>query len=219
MKCRRRKTALAATLGVLAWCGVARAQPGKDVTSSASPDGGTTDQPVDEAGPDRLRIGVIGGIGFPRPLAIEGMVMMGGLVALGAEYGALPATTIDDVQTSLWSLAGDARIFPFRGAFFVGLRAGHQHIGASTTIAVGSLGSAPEELALDSWFVNPRVGFLWRSRAGLALGVEAGVQIPLSSTVSSTLPLSLVPAAQSTADTLGNTVLPTVDLLRLGLLL
>lgn len=220
MKYPRTTTVLAATLGILAWCRVAGAQPARDVAPSPSPNGGTSsEKPVDEAARDRLRIGVIGGIGFPRPLAVEGMVMMGGLVALGAEYGVLPDTTIDGVQTSLWSFAGDARIFPFRGAFYVGLRAGHQHIGASTTIVVGSLGSAPEELALDSWFVNPRVGFLWRSNAGFALGMEAGLQIPFSSSVSSTLPLSLVPSAQSTADTLGNSVIPTVDLLRIGLLL
>ena len=35
----------------------------------------------------------------------------------------------------------------------------------------------------------------------------------------SELPLSLAPSAQSTADTLGSAVIPTVDLLRIGLLL
>jgi hypothetical protein len=218
------KTSLAIALAVLAWCGNARAQaigrPAPQVAQPTPQDGRTSaDHPLDDSMPRPLRIGAIGGIGFPRVLAVEGMAVMGGVAALGLEYGALPATTIDGVQTSLWSLAGDARVFPFRGAFFVGLRAGHQHLGVSTTIVVPSLGSAPEELALDSWFVNPRLGFLWISRAGLTLGVEAGVQIPWSTAVSSTLPLSLVPSAQQTADTLGNTVLPTVDLLRIGLLL
>jgi hypothetical protein len=30
-----------------------------------------------------VRIGAIGGVGFPRPLAVEGMAVMGGVVALG----------------------------------------------------------------------------------------------------------------------------------------
>jgi hypothetical protein len=117
----------------------------------------------------------------------------------------------------MWSLAADARVFPFRGAFFIGLRAGYQHLGAATTIVVSSIGSASEELALDSWFINPRLGFLWISQEGLCFGVEAGLQIPTSNAVSSTLPLSFVPSIRNTVDSLGGSVLPTVDLLRIGL--
>jgi hypothetical protein len=126
---------------------------------------------------------------------------------------------IAGVQTSLWSLSGDVRVFPFRGPLFIGLRAGRQHIDAQTTIAAAGDGSATEALGLDSWFLNPLVGLLWTSRAGLTIGIDAGVQIPLSSSTSSTLPLSLAPGAQRTADALGSTWLPTVDLLRIGLLL
>lgn len=166
-----------------------------------------------------VRAGVIAGIGFPRPLAVEGMAVISQAVALGAEYGTLPAVTIDGVDTTLWSLAGDLRVFPLRGAFFLGLRAGRQHVGATTTIAVGSFGSATEVLGLDSWFLNPRAGFLWTTREGLSFGVEVGVQVPIGPAISSTLPLSLYPTAQRTIDALGRTVLPTVDLLRVGLLL
>jgi hypothetical protein len=215
----RYRTPLAAALAVLIWCGwchrahaLERAQP------AAADARGTAEHPPDGA-PNRPRIGAIGGVGFPRPLAIEGMVLLGTQGALGAEYGVLPTLTVGGVQVGLWSVAGDARFFPFRGAFFVGLRAGRQHIGASTTVALGSHGSAPEELSFDSWFVNPRVGFLWASRSGLAFGMEAGIQVPVGASVSSTLPLSLVPQAQSTADTIGNTVIPTFDLFRVGLLL
>ena len=166
----------------------------------------------------RVRAGALVGVGFPRPLSVEALVAVGSVVALGAEYGVLPATTVDGVRTDLWSLSGDARFFPFRGPFFVGLRAGHMHVGAGTTITVAPYGSASEELSLDTWFVNPRVGLLWTSREGLALAVEAGLELPIGSSISSTLPLSLVPAAQHTVDTLGNSVIPTVDLLRIGVL-
>jgi hypothetical protein len=166
-----------------------------------------------------IHFGAIAGVGFPRPLAVEAMVELGGYVALGAEYGVLPAVTIDDVDTSLWSLAADVRFFPFRGAFFLGLRTGRQHVSAATTVTVPMLGSANEALGLDSWFLNPRAGFLWRFKEGLTLGVEAGVQIPVSPTTTSSLPLSLDPAAARTIDSLGKTVLPTVDLIRIGFLL
>jgi hypothetical protein len=160
-----------------------------------------------------LRVGVIGGLGFPRPLAVE-------VVALGVEYGALPSVTVSGVDATLWSLAGDVRVFPFHGSpFFLGLRAGRQHVSATTTVSLMSFGSATEVLDLDSWFLNPRVGFLWTMQGGFTLGVEAGVQIPLSPSVSSTLPLSLYPSAQRTADAFGSSVIPTVDLVRIGLLL
>ncbi len=169
--------------------------------------------------PPPTRIGLLAGIGFPRPIELEGLADLGGFVALGAEYGVLPSVTIDGVDTNLWSLAVDVRAFPFRGPFFVALLAGRQHVGASTQITVESLGSAHEVLSLDSWFLNPCVGLLWTSRAGLAFGIDLGLQIPLAPNVSSTLPLSLYPAAQRTIDTLGKSVLPTLDLLRVGILL
>ncbi len=194
----------------------AQASGPANATSDPRP---SRDEVSDDSAPHKLRVGAIAGIGFPRPLAIEPMVVLSGLVAIGGEYGVLPSTTVDGVQASLWSLAGDVRVFPFRGAFFVGLRAGHQHIEAATTVTVAPYGSAPEVLSFDSFFVNPRIGFLWTSNAGLTFGVEAGVQIPLTASTDSTLPISLVPSAQNTAQALGGAVLPTVDVLRIGLLL
>ncbi len=180
-----------------------------------------------------LRAGAIGGVGFPRLLAIEAMAELYGVVGIGGEYGALPTVTVDGVSANLWSLAGDVRLFPFRflggpvsssflGSFFVGARLGRQHIGANTTVSVAMLGSATEVLGIDSWYVNPRLGFLWTvpQAAGLTFGVDAGVQVPWGVSTSSTLPLSLAPSgAQQAVRTLGNSVLPTIDLLRVGLLL
>lgn len=210
------KTTLAVALPLLLRAAGARAQGVAPAPSEPLP---VQERPADPSAPAPLRVGVLGGVGFPRPLAIEGMAVVGGTVALGAEYAALPAVMIGNVETRMWSLSGDLRVFPLRGAFFVGLRAGRQHVSASTTVTVGSFGSAAESLSLDSWFVNPRVGYLWTSGAGLAFGIEAGVQIPVSASVASTLPLTLDPAAQATADFLGKSVIPTVDLLRVGVLM
>jgi hypothetical protein len=185
---------------------------------------------------------VLAGIGFPRPLAVEGLVLVGGRFVFGAELGALPSITVaggenlgtmpplvrgqpaskvsmDSVHVDLWSVAGDCRWFPFGGPFFVGLRAGRQHVEASTKINMTHLGSTPETLAFDSWFLNPRIGLLWTPRGGLAFGMEAGVQVPFEPRVSSTLPLALDPVARSTAVQLGSSLIPTVDLLRLGIVL
>ncbi len=175
-----------------------------------------------------IRLGALAGVGFPRPITIEGVVGVGRAIAVGAEYGFMPDSTIGGVDLTLWSMSGDARIFPFRSPFFLGFRAGHQRFGAGTTASLGALGSVSGTLTVDTWFINPRIGALWMWESWLAVGIEAGVQIPLSSDVSSNLPPNLpsdprITRAKSTlttvTDALGTNVLPTFDLLKIGLVL
>lgn len=168
---------------------------------------------------DTVNVGVLGGIGFPHPLAIEAVVGFKKTVMLGAEYGFMP-TTISSVDMRLWSAAADLRVFPFKGAFFIGLRGGYQSISAETTLSAANVGSYTESVDVGTWFVNPRIGFLWVWKP-IALGIDVGVQVPISTTVSRS---SLLAVASPSLDanittatnTLGRTVLPTLDLLRLG---
>lgn len=215
-RCTRCVIASAAAAAALFAGSAARAQenprPDASPTKVAKP--ASPDRAAEAPAP--VRVGVLAGIGFPRPLAIDGLVIVRGWVAFGAEYGALPPITVANVRTSLWSLAADARVFPFSGPFFAGVRLGHQHVEASATIGIPGIGPTPEAIALDSWFVNPRIGILWASHAGIAFGTEAGVQFPIGPSLSSTVPLSLVPAAQSAAQSLGSSPIPTVDVFRVG---
>jgi hypothetical protein len=170
--------------------------------------------------PEHLRVGALAGVGFPRPLTIEALAKIERTFGLGVEYGVLPTMNIGGVTTRFSALAADARVFPLRGAFFLGVRAGHQHLGTDATIAIPSYGSIAESITVDTWFINPRLGFLWTWEPGLSLGIEAGVQIPVSSSSSSTVPPGIAAADSITSvtNTLGRGVLPTVDLLRLGFL-
>jgi hypothetical protein len=167
---------------------------------------------------DALRVGVLGGVGFPRPLAVEGVVMLDRLVLLGGEYSALPATNFMGVQTSLWAIAADARLFPFRSAFFVGVRAGQQHLDESATVTVTNVGTFSGSISADTTFINPRLGFLWNWSV-LSVGVDAGVQFPLSASTASNLPpgVSAPQAVVALTQTLSQQTLPTIDLLRIGL--
>jgi hypothetical protein len=169
---------------------------------------------------DALRVGVLGGVGFPRPLAVEGVVLIDRLLLLGAEYSALPTTTFVGVQTSIWAVAADARVFPFRNGFFVGVRAGQQHLDESASITVTHVGSFSGSNTADTTFLNPRMGFLWNWSA-LALGIDAGVQIPLATSTASNLPagVSAPPAVTDLTHTVSQQALPTIDLLRIGLVL
>lgn len=221
---RTRTRIVGATACAMAWLAsspgtradVPRPSPDDPATPGAAQ--ASPDRPTDNDASHRPRVGAIAGLGFPRPLSIEALVKIDDYATIGAEYGVLPSVTIDGVHTGLWSFAADGRVFPFRNAFFLGLRAGHQHVGASTTVSVDSLGSLPETLALDSWFLNPRVGLLWTGESGLTVGAELGIQIPVSSSITSSLPLAYAPEAERTANTLGKTVLPTINLLQIGIL-
>jgi hypothetical protein len=168
-----------------------------------------------------IEVGVLGGVSFPRPLSIAAMVRLRKTVAVGLEYSLLPKISTADVSTTFYALAGDVRVFPFRNAFFVGLGAGHQHLGATASVGVAQLGSIGGGVTADTWFVNPRLGFLWTYKWGLTLGLDAGVQIPVATSFTNTIP-SLLSARQEATDLahlFGKDVLPTVDLLRIGLVL
>lgn len=168
-----------------------------------------------------FRIGAIAGVGFPRPLAVEGLVKIDGVVAAGLELGFLPTTNLFGVQARMTSIAADLRVFPFRGAFFVGLRAGHQELHAETTLSAAGY-SVTESATASTWFVNPRVGFLWTWQSGFTVGIDAGVHLPIGATLDSTIPSGVAPEIDrgiaSTAATFGNGVTPTIDLLRVGFL-
>jgi hypothetical protein len=168
---------------------------------------------------DGVHVGVLGGVGFPRPLAIEGMLEFDRIVVLGLEYSALPTTTFSGVQTNAWALAADFRVFPFHNAFFIGLRAGKQHLAEMASITSGT-GTVYGSETADTTFINPRIGFLWNWHA-LAIGIDAGVQIPLLSASSTSLPPG-VTAPTTAADVtrvLSQDAIPTVDLLQLGVVL
>jgi len=177
---------------------------------------------------DHLSLGALVGVGFPRPLAAEGVLKIERAALLGFEYSALPRITVSQAGASASAVAGDLRVFPLRGPFFVGLRMGEQHIEADATVSAYGY-TVPATLSADTLFLNPRLGFLWTWEPGISLGVDAGVQIPLSTATASALPASsnsYVTAAENSAKSslesaarlVGNAVLPTVDLLQVGIL-
>jgi hypothetical protein len=199
-------------------------KPNSDATADTAASG---EKPREPGRTGHFTFGALGSVGFPRPLGVEGLFKVEQTVAVGLEYSALPTVSISGVETRFWALAADARIFPFRGPFFVGLKAGRQHLAGNASLTVADYGSYRESISVDTTFVNPRMGFLWTWEPGVTLGVDIGVQIPFSSTASNSLPtsvhLSQVDQASgelsSVAHSLGNTVLPTIDLLQIGVLL
>jgi hypothetical protein len=187
-----------------------------------------TDAHADSSAAEHVKVGALAGVSFPRPLSIEGIVKLERAIAVGAEYSSLPDLTISSVQVGCWAVAGSARVFPFRGPFFIGLRAGRQHLRASASVSAYGY-NAPVGLSVDTTFLNPQLGLLWTWSPGITLGVDAGLQVPLSSQSSSafqgTVPTIAQPYvtsarhdAENVAKAIGQTPLPTLDLIRVGFL-
>lgn len=194
------------------------------VTAEAS-----TAAPVDDRGPsdrdggtkvEHVRVGVIGGVGFPRPLSIEAMVKIERTVALGVEYSAMPSTSVSGAMVTWHALALDARLFPFQGAFFLGARVARQHLDGSATVDAGAYGNYSGKVAIDTWYIEPRLGFLWTFRSGITVGIDAGLEIPVQKTATASLPAGVaVPSSVATVrDFFGASTLPTVTLLSVGAL-
>jgi hypothetical protein len=201
------------------------------LASAPEPVSDSADRDVerDQARRETVRFGGLIGLGFPRPLAIEAMLKLQRLVGLGVEYSLLPETTISGIDTSFWAIAADLRVFPFRNGFFFGLRAGSQRLSGEATVLVAGQ-TLTESTAVQTMFVNPRIGFLWTWNAGFSLGLDAGLQIPVSNRTTgalaevegTTLPPQAAPIEaelRSVADYLGRSTIPTLDLIRVGLLL
>jgi hypothetical protein len=184
------------------------------VVAAPSPDRATPKRDTE------LRTALLVRAGFPAPISAEALVRMDHVVAIGVEYGTLPTLTVSGVEVRYHAIAGDARIFPFSGAFFFGVRAGVQHVDASTTVSVGGYGNVSGSMSADTYFINPRLGFLWSHSSGICLGVDIGLQIPLNHNSETTVPKGITPPSELTGaiNTLGNSVLPTVSLLQLGMM-
>lgn len=168
-----------------------------------------------------VRLGVVAGVAFPRPVAVEGMLKVRDLVSIGLEYSVLPPVTVSGFRASLYAVDVDVCVFPFRGGFFLGMNAGKQHFDTTgSAVLPAGLGTTPEQITADTWFVGARIGYLRTWKSGFTLGMDAGAQIPVAASFANTVPMQ-VPISQTATDVshvIGKNVLPNVNLLRVGYL-
>jgi len=166
----------------------------------------------------KTRFGINGGIGFPRPVGVGAFLMFDKFWSLGIDYSLLPTTKISDVNLDFWAASAGGRLYPFHGAFYVGLKTGYQHLSASGYITQSGT-TALAQGSIETVFVNPELGFMFTWDSGLALNFGAGIQIPIyaDSTTTSNIPVST--DVLSAVGKIGTSSVPTVDLLRVGFVL
>jgi hypothetical protein len=165
-----------------------------------------------------VRVGaLIGVVSVPRPSDVEVLVRVMDVFAVGLGYSDFPAF----IANPLLDLVGansatthatlgqfnavdlDLRVFPARGAFFVGASLGRQSLqGLLTESTV--VGPQSASLDLTTWYVTPRVGWLWRFDPGLLIGFDVGVQLKLASDQTVVLPSSATPDIRQRVENLAD---------------
>jgi hypothetical protein len=159
-----------------------------------------------------LRIGPVVGAGVPRPFSVALLARAWKQIGLGVEYSMVPTLVVDDVHVRAHAFAADARWYVFGSPAFIGVAAGVQSLSAEATV----LGYAGSGNATKT-FVTPRFGILWTFASGFTIGADAGVELPVSSSLAVTPAIAQsAVASNDLVALLTNRPLPEVHLVRLG---
>ena len=152
----------------------------------------------------------IGIVSLPRPVDLGVFVKLMDFVSLGFSYGDFPnfianpllsafgakssTTTTRLVEVS--SYEGEVRIFPFQGPFFFGSSLGHQSLKGAVTEKTTVIGPQTGTADVQTFYLTPRLGWLWSWPSGLLVGVDGGVQITLSKEITTNVPPGAPPDVQ-----------------------
>ncbi len=159
--------------------------------------------------------------GFPNPVAFGLEAKYANMVGLSFDYGFMPEVTLTQpdpdvkVKWNGWSVG--AKLYPFRGAFFLGGSLG----GRSFTVNVVESSTGHTYGHVSGIYAAPELGWRWVSRSGLLFGMEFGWQFVLSYTAEYNgiaAAISNDPELQKDVDNLGKAGLPIVGLLTVGYL-
>ena len=180
-----------------------------------------------------VKLGLLGGIGAPDGLQLGLTARAFGRFGVGVTAGTLPTVPIPGMQgASAVRVSGEAylRLYPFKGAFFIGVGLGAMQMKASLDQTVQAFHQDQQASAhayARSVYIAPQIGFLWLTRMGFTFGTDIGAQIPvITSDVTYDAEIfglvSPVEGKGSLADTMryaSSMPVPVVNLLRIGYVL
>jgi hypothetical protein len=189
--------------------------------------------------PRAFRMGPMFGIGAPSVFNVGIGVRVTHHLGASADLGWLPETRVplqDGVTVSYREYGVTGRVHPFGGAFFLGSSVGYRTLSGTLTRTVnvpeipgytsGEEVTVGTSASVRSLMVTPRLGYLYTFGAGFTLGLDAGVQVPISvaeityeTRVPAAVPREYVDLARAdeerTLRSLGKQVLPSLAL-RMG---
>lgn len=162
--------------------GDARAEGGAATHSARSPSPAATTE-------DRGLLAPFGGFalvggGAPHLFEAQVLVTYARVVALGGSVATLPELSLTRNLTLARDRAEtEVRVFPFRGSFFFGLGAGLARTRGTLTQQLRAFRSeTPAKVSayVDTTLLEPKIGWTFRLPLHLALGVDAGLEIPVA---------------------------------------
>lgn len=158
-------------------------------------------------------------IGFINPtIGVE--AKYANLVGLSVEYGFVPEFTVPSssppvkVGWSGWNVG--AKLYPFRGSFFLGAALGGRSFTGKASDPTGNYSAD-----VTSTYLAPEIGWRWVARSGLFFGMEFGWQFVLGYTSEFRfngvpVPTSGISGLQDAAKFVGEQGLPIIGLFTVG---
>ncbi len=142
---------------------------------------------------------------------------------MNLELGMLPEISPPigyDVKVHQEMIDFSARLYPFKGAFFVGCGVGAQRLTVKATDTQNGY-TGDGNVVVNTLFVSPRLGFVHKFSFGLAVGMDGGVELPISGGVDASVNVagfSIAPPREAldVANKVKVTPIPIVHLLQLG---
>jgi hypothetical protein len=200
------------------------ASPSPAEPAKAPPASPAVAQPVADDGPRTEGIipGILVGPKASATLLFPPSVMVGlelkviGYIGASFEYGVFPRSqTISSYDLQIRSWSTGLRVYPFRGAFFVGAVLGSYDLTASQSIGAGGTATT---LNVTSMYLGPQIGWKWAFDFGLFLGLNLGYGFSLDykSVLTPANATGDLKTAQENADNVLKTGVPIFTLLELG---
>ncbi len=168
-------------------------------------------------------------VNLPSPAVGLELKTLDNLIGASFDYGLIPDITISNASAGFSNWSVGAKVYPFRGRFFLGALYGSRSFHASATDSSGPT-ALTAKIDISSAYVAPEIGwrFVWNS--GLFMGLDLGWQFVLSHSTTLTLPSS-IPASQQASfedtkkdvtdagDKIGSAGLPIIGLVQVGFFL
>jgi hypothetical protein len=177
---RFRAAGLATALAVTALSSIASAEPAADVPASS----GSVYTSEGLLGPVRLVPTI--GAGAPDGMRFGVFAKWKGLLAVGGAFSMLPETRLPGIGADVVRASGEAfaRVYPFRGAFFVGVAGGYAQTKGTMSdqrMEGGEMQHLEVRARANALYVAPHLGFQWMLPMGMTVGFDAGVELPIAS--------------------------------------
>jgi hypothetical protein len=123
-------------------------------------------------------------VGFPTP-AVGAEAKLDGWVGLSFDYGYVPPFKVKEARVGWDNWSAGAKVFPFRGAFFLGALYGQRSIRVKVKDQSSDLeGSA----RISSRYLAPELGWRWSWEVGFTMGMDLGWQFVTGSSKRITIP-------------------------------